>query len=171
MEQDCLHLEISQFVHFMVQILFHKSNGVQSVSSFKILNDVVVCILLDLKYLIQTMKWRLPISFQMKRILVQIKYLRSNNIQGMRSSPFEMKWKESISQSKLNIIDLTVYILPILNDVALCVYYKKIGLRQQNIFVAQKSQFRCLMYQATKQYIRRQKSFRRLMLVAKQSWR
>jgi hypothetical protein len=33
-------LEISPFVHFMVQILFHKSNGVQSVSSFKILNDV-----------------------------------------------------------------------------------------------------------------------------------
>jgi UDP:flavonoid glycosyltransferase YjiC (YdhE family) len=30
-------LEISPFVHFMVQILFHKSNGVESVLSFKIL--------------------------------------------------------------------------------------------------------------------------------------
>ena len=51
-EYDPLYLEISPFVHFMVQILFHKSNGVQSVSSFKILNDVVICILLDLEYLI-----------------------------------------------------------------------------------------------------------------------
>ena len=36
----------------MVQILFHKSNGIQSVLLFKILNDVAVCILLDLRYLI-----------------------------------------------------------------------------------------------------------------------
>jgi hypothetical protein len=47
-----VHLEISQFINFMVQILFYKSNGIESVSSFKILNDVIVCILLDLKYLI-----------------------------------------------------------------------------------------------------------------------
>ena len=51
-DKDPLHLEISPFVHFMVQILFHKSNGLQSVSSFKILNDMVVCILFDLGYLI-----------------------------------------------------------------------------------------------------------------------
>ena len=57
----------------MVQILFHKSNGVQSVSSFKILHDVAVYILFDLKYLIQTMKWKLFISFQMERILVVYK--------------------------------------------------------------------------------------------------
>ena len=36
----------------MVQILFYKSNDVQSVSSFKILNNMSVCILLDLRYLI-----------------------------------------------------------------------------------------------------------------------
>jgi hypothetical protein len=42
----------SPFVYFLVRILFHKSNGVQSVLLFKILNDVAVCILLDLRYLI-----------------------------------------------------------------------------------------------------------------------
>ena len=51
-EYDPLHLEIFPFVYFMVQILFHKSNGVQNVLSFKILNDMTVCILLELKYLI-----------------------------------------------------------------------------------------------------------------------
>ena len=45
-------------LHFTVQILFHKSNGVQSISSFKILNDMTLCILLDLRNKIQTMKWR-----------------------------------------------------------------------------------------------------------------
>jgi hypothetical protein len=35
-------LEISLFVYFIVQILFHKFNGVQSVLLFKILNDVAV---------------------------------------------------------------------------------------------------------------------------------
>ncbi len=34
LEQDLFYLEISQFIHFMIQILFYKSNGVQSVSSF-----------------------------------------------------------------------------------------------------------------------------------------
>ena len=48
LDKDSLHLEISQFVNFMVQILFHKSNDIQSALSFKILNDVTVCILLDL---------------------------------------------------------------------------------------------------------------------------
>ena len=69
MEYDLFHLEISHFIHFIVQILFHKSNDVQSVSSFKILNDVAVCILLNLRYLIYTMKWRVSISnreFQIK---------------------------------------------------------------------------------------------------------
>ena len=28
MDKDPLHLEISPFVHFMVQILFHKSNDI-----------------------------------------------------------------------------------------------------------------------------------------------
>ena len=28
MDKDPLHLEISQFVYFMVQILFHKSNDI-----------------------------------------------------------------------------------------------------------------------------------------------
>ena len=51
-EYDHLHLEISLFVHFMVQILFHKSNNIQSVLLFKILNNVTVYILLNLKYLI-----------------------------------------------------------------------------------------------------------------------
>ena len=31
----------SSFVHFMVKILFYKSNGIQTVKSFKILNDVL----------------------------------------------------------------------------------------------------------------------------------
>ena len=43
-----LHLEISQFIYFMVYILFYKSNDIQAVLSFKILNDVVVYTLLDL---------------------------------------------------------------------------------------------------------------------------
>ena len=47
-----VEMQSSLFVYFIVQILFHKSNGIQSVSSFKILNDVTVCILLDLRYLI-----------------------------------------------------------------------------------------------------------------------
>ena len=32
--------------------------------------------------------------------------------EGQGSSPFEMKWRESISWFRLNIIDLTVYRLP-----------------------------------------------------------
>jgi hypothetical protein len=52
MEYDHFRLEMSPFVHFIVQILFHKSNGVQSVLSFKILNKVAVCILLYMRYLI-----------------------------------------------------------------------------------------------------------------------
>ena len=51
-EYDPFRLEISPFVHFIVQILFHKFNDVQSVLSFKILNEVAVYILLDMKYLI-----------------------------------------------------------------------------------------------------------------------
>jgi hypothetical protein len=51
-EYGYLHLEIYLFVYFMVQILFHKSNNIQSVLLFKILNNVTVCILLNLKYLI-----------------------------------------------------------------------------------------------------------------------
>ena len=41
-DKDPLHLEISPFVHFMVQILFHKSNDIQTALSFKILNDSVI---------------------------------------------------------------------------------------------------------------------------------
>ena len=47
-DKDPLHLEIPSFVHFIVQILFHKSNDIQTALSFKILNDVAICILLDL---------------------------------------------------------------------------------------------------------------------------
>jgi hypothetical protein len=35
-------------LHFMVQILFHKSNDIYTVLSFKILNDMAICTLLDL---------------------------------------------------------------------------------------------------------------------------
>ena len=47
-EYDLLYLETSLFVHFMVQILSHRSNSVYTAMSFKILNDVVVFTLLDL---------------------------------------------------------------------------------------------------------------------------
>ena len=56
----------------MVQILFHKSNDIWIALSFKILNDVAVCTLLDLWYLIWTMKWRLSILFQMERIPIPL---------------------------------------------------------------------------------------------------
>ena len=42
------YLETSPFVHFMVQILSPGSNRVHAATSFKILNDVTVCTLLDL---------------------------------------------------------------------------------------------------------------------------
>jgi hypothetical protein len=47
-DKDPLHLEISPFVHFMVQILFQKSNDIYTALSFKILNDMAICTLLDL---------------------------------------------------------------------------------------------------------------------------
>jgi hypothetical protein len=47
-EYDPFHLKIYLFVHFMVQILFSGSYNVQIVISFKILNDVLDCTLLDL---------------------------------------------------------------------------------------------------------------------------
>ncbi len=37
-------MKVTPFVHFIVHILFHKSHSVQTVLSFKILNDVAVCI-------------------------------------------------------------------------------------------------------------------------------
>ena len=40
----------------MVQIKFYKSKNVHTIISFKISNDVVVCILLDLKNKILTFK-------------------------------------------------------------------------------------------------------------------
>ena len=40
-------IESSPFVHFIVKILFHRSNSVQPATSFEILNDVVVYALLD----------------------------------------------------------------------------------------------------------------------------
>jgi hypothetical protein len=43
-----VHLETSSFVNFMIQILSHKFNGVHIGTSFKILNEVAVCTLLDL---------------------------------------------------------------------------------------------------------------------------
>jgi hypothetical protein len=48
LEYDLFHLETSPFVHFMVQILSHRSNSVYTVMFFKILNDVTVYTLLDL---------------------------------------------------------------------------------------------------------------------------
>jgi hypothetical protein len=38
----------SLFVHFMIHILFPGSNNIQTATPFKILNDVLDCILLDL---------------------------------------------------------------------------------------------------------------------------
>ena len=52
LEYDLLHFKIRQFVYFMVQILFPRSNNINIVTSFKILNDVTVYTLLDLCYLI-----------------------------------------------------------------------------------------------------------------------
>ena len=48
MAQDALHLETSPFIYFMVQILSYGSNSIHTVTSFKILNDVAVYILIDL---------------------------------------------------------------------------------------------------------------------------
>ena len=50
-EKDPLH-----FVYFMVQIEYYRSNRVQTTTSFKILNDVAVCRLLDLGNKILSMK-------------------------------------------------------------------------------------------------------------------
>ena len=47
-EYESLHLEISSFVHFKVQILSNGSNGIHTVTLFKILNDMTVYTLLDL---------------------------------------------------------------------------------------------------------------------------
>ena len=47
-DKDPLHLEISPFIHFMVQILSYRSNNVYTVTPFKILNDMAVCTWLDL---------------------------------------------------------------------------------------------------------------------------
>jgi hypothetical protein len=60
-EYDPLSLEISLFVYFMVQILFHRSNSVYTATLFKILTDVALYTLLDLQYLIWTMKLTLSI--------------------------------------------------------------------------------------------------------------
>ena len=43
LEYDSLYLEISQFVHFIIEILSHGSNNVHIATSFKILNDIAVC--------------------------------------------------------------------------------------------------------------------------------
>ena len=59
----------SLFVNFMVQILSHGSNSVHNVTSFKILNDVAICILLNVYYLIYTIKWIIFVSFQTEWIL------------------------------------------------------------------------------------------------------
>jgi hypothetical protein len=52
-------LKISQFVYFMILILFHKSNCIHSISSFKILNDVTLCIvrseIFNLNYEMETL--------------------------------------------------------------------------------------------------------------------
>ena len=40
--------KISPFIHFMIQILSHRSNSVYTTTSYKILNDVTVCTLFDL---------------------------------------------------------------------------------------------------------------------------
>ena len=44
-------------LHFMIQIKYHRSNSVQTATSFKILNDKAVYISLDLWNKILTMKW------------------------------------------------------------------------------------------------------------------
>jgi hypothetical protein len=57
--------------------------------------------------------------------MIKIKYYRSNNVQTatsfkiteLGSSPFEMKWRESILWFRLNITDITSVHL---NDVAVC---------------------------------------------------
>ena len=60
-EYDSLFLETSLFVYFMLQILSHRSNSIYTVTLFKILNDVALYTLLDLQYLIWTMKLTLSI--------------------------------------------------------------------------------------------------------------
>jgi hypothetical protein len=45
---NALNHDYKKNKHFMVQILFPRSNSVQTVTSFKILNDVLDCTLLDL---------------------------------------------------------------------------------------------------------------------------
>ena len=47
-EKDSLHFKIFLFVHFMVKILFLRSNHVQIITLFKILNDITFCTQLDL---------------------------------------------------------------------------------------------------------------------------
>ncbi len=47
-KQNYLYLETFQFVHLMVHILSFGSNGVHTVTSFEILNNVPVCTLLYL---------------------------------------------------------------------------------------------------------------------------
>ena len=60
-EYDSLFLETSLFVYFMLQILSHISNSIYTVMLFKILNDVALYTLLDLQYLIWTMKLTISI--------------------------------------------------------------------------------------------------------------
>ena len=44
-------------VHFMVKIKYYRSNSVQTIMLFKILNDVIICILLDPWDKILIIKW------------------------------------------------------------------------------------------------------------------
>ena len=48
LEEGTLHLEISSFVYFIVEIISHGSNSIHITMSFKILNDATICAPLDL---------------------------------------------------------------------------------------------------------------------------
>ena len=56
-------------LYFMVQIKYHKLNSVQTITSFKILNDKAVYISLDLWNKIWIMKWTNEEIFKRKRSL------------------------------------------------------------------------------------------------------
>ena len=56
-------------VHFIDQIKYYKFNSVQTVTSFKILKDVTVCIWLYLWNKIRIMKWTKCRNFEMESVI------------------------------------------------------------------------------------------------------
>ncbi len=69
----------------MVQIKYYGSNSVQTATSFKILNDVAICILLNLRDKILTMKWANG-GFQIERILFPYSSLALQSVTGTNNN-------------------------------------------------------------------------------------